>query len=965
LGALPRPDIPPGSQRELVDALHALHHTAGWPSLRHLAREVGASPTTISVVFSAPRLPSWGLLSLVVEALDGDEEEFRQLWLAASAPAESPSHVALGIAGRREDLAVVRRHLESGTGLLLVVGEAGIGKTKLVDTARATSEGFVARGAGLPLSVEVPFLPFSRALHEILRADDDWLNRALDACPPYVRASLAPLLPELTSVEEQAPSLDASARSRLFKAASTLLVTLAEDRPLAWLIDDLHWADGDTLDLVEQLLSAGEGVPLLGTFRTDDPGIPDRVAAWSARVRRLGNVETLELAALNRAETGEQVRLLCARGPHGTGATESLVDRIYERSRGQPLFTEQLAAQPDGSLPRLLDDVLGQRVEDLPGDEHRVVAVLAVADRGLPVGQLQSATGLPPTTLIACLRTLADRRLLADHVEMVTLRHPLLAETIRRHLVPGEAAEVHRVLAATLVEDGEPAEIAAHWQGAGDAAEELSWRIRAARTAHTRIAASEEARQWQRALELWPDGDLTEWDGLRRIDAELAHLDAVEGSGDTLRAWDLVVPALDRVDDLQATLAAEVWVRAATYAAIVGGALPAVEYAERAVTLYGDAPPSPAVVRALVQYGLCLNDAGRLGEALEVLRRVVTVCRALGDAIELRLALVIYAVHLSHLAWSDEVRALLDEAHSIVTPRPDPAGDVRLSFVETDIVLRFGGGPEALIAAGRGGLAAAEEWHLHTFRAFGVRSNVADGLLRAGRVAEAAQLVDPYTEGSNYVEAHHLFGVRVALDVVRGRLKVAEACLEALELALPWVAENLEATALVVPCELWSGRPDLAWERLRLILEAETGNDRVSAGECQVLLVRAAADLADSPGADRDLWRPQVLDILAGDDPTDMASEAQRAHRAARTAELARLAGDPQPNLWVAAAKEWDAIGRRFETAYACWRGAQAARAAGRGTDANRLLQRAAKLAQGHVPLTEAIRAASEATPSG
>jgi tetratricopeptide (TPR) repeat protein len=276
---------------------------------------------------------------------------------------------------------------------------------------------------------------------------------------------------------------------------------------------------------------------------------------------------------------------------------------------------------------------------------------------------------------------------------VVTLRHPLLAETIRRHLVPGEAAEVHRVLAATLAEGGEPAEIAAHWQGAGDAAEELSWRIRAARTAHTRIAASEEARQWQRALALWPDGDLTEWDGLRRIDAELALLDAVEGSGDTRRAWDLVVPVLDRVDGLQAILAAEVWVRAATYAAIVVGALPAVEYAERAVTLYGDAPPSPGLVRALVEYGYCLNSAGRLGEALEVLRRVVTVCRALGDAIELRLALVIYAGHLSHLAWSDEIRALLDEAHSIVIPRPDPSGDVRLSFVETDIVLRFGGGP--------------------------------------------------------------------------------------------------------------------------------------------------------------------------------------------------------------------------------------------------------------------------------
>jgi hypothetical protein len=205
--------MPPGSHRDLVDALHALHHTAGWPSLRRLAREVGVSPTTVSAVFSAPRLPSWGLLSLLAETLHGDVEEFHRLWLEATAPDDTALSAALRIAGRRDELGVVRHHLKCGAGLLLVTGEAGIGKTKLVDTARATSEGFVARGAGLPLSVEVPFLPFSRALHEILRADDDWLNRALDGCPLYVRGALAPLLPELTSVEEQAPSLDASARS--------------------------------------------------------------------------------------------------------------------------------------------------------------------------------------------------------------------------------------------------------------------------------------------------------------------------------------------------------------------------------------------------------------------------------------------------------------------------------------------------------------------------------------------------------------------------------------------------------------------------------------------------------------------------------------------------------------------------------------------------------------------------------
>src|SRR5215211_5194857 len=84
LGGLPRPNVPAGTVRALFEALHALHHRAGWPSLRDMAREVGCSHTTVSAAFSGPRVPRWGLLELIVETLGGDSEEFHRLWLAAS-----------------------------------------------------------------------------------------------------------------------------------------------------------------------------------------------------------------------------------------------------------------------------------------------------------------------------------------------------------------------------------------------------------------------------------------------------------------------------------------------------------------------------------------------------------------------------------------------------------------------------------------------------------------------------------------------------------------------------------------------------------------------------------------------------------------------------------------------------------------------------------------------------------------
>ena len=135
--ALRRPDVV-GPAKSLYDALHDLHHRAGWPSLRTLSRETGVSHTTVSKAFSGPALPSWGTLELLVEALGGDPVFFHGLWLAAPLPTHddgSDSTTAPQIAGRRSELAAVRRHLETGNGLLLVAGEAGIGKTTLVTTA--------------------------------------------------------------------------------------------------------------------------------------------------------------------------------------------------------------------------------------------------------------------------------------------------------------------------------------------------------------------------------------------------------------------------------------------------------------------------------------------------------------------------------------------------------------------------------------------------------------------------------------------------------------------------------------------------------------------------------------------------------------------------------------------------------------------------------------------------------------
>ena len=149
MGALPKPTVPDGPVRALFDALHEQHHRAGWPSLRHLAKEVGCSHTTVSSAFSEPRVPRWGLLELIVEALGGDTDRFHRLWLAASdpsaplepgppaaapaAPRELPADV-VGFTGRAAQVAELDRLLGSlgaaGSAVVIAAlcGTAGVGK---------------------------------------------------------------------------------------------------------------------------------------------------------------------------------------------------------------------------------------------------------------------------------------------------------------------------------------------------------------------------------------------------------------------------------------------------------------------------------------------------------------------------------------------------------------------------------------------------------------------------------------------------------------------------------------------------------------------------------------------------------------------------------------------------------------------------------------------------------------------
>lgn len=965
MSALPRPQLPPGRAREANDALHELHHRAGWPSLRTLAQETGVSHTTVSKAFSRPALPSWGTLELLVEAMDGDTAAFHQLWLAASTPTDE-ARPEPRIAGRRAELAVVRRHLESGSGLLLVTGEAGMGKTALVTTASRTADTFVAMAHCLPLSTEVPLLPIAdvlRIIHD--QAGGSWLEQALGACPGYVASSISRLLPEVAPLATLIDPEDAWSRQRLFQAVGAVLAHVGARRRAALLIEDLHWADTATLDLLEHMIAGDPGVPLVGTWRLDDPDTTAAHEEWHHRIDRSASANSVDLTALSRDETADLLHLLT-----GRGLDTAYVDRIHRRSLGQPLFTEQLASQdPDEPLPRVLSDLLDRRIDGLGPDAEAVVTVLGVGDRTLPDAVIMMAGELGVAELARGVRELSTRRLLAARPggSGVQLRHPLFAEAARRRLPGVEAREVHRRLGRALagLEDASPGEVATHWEAAGDTEQELAWRVRAARAAEARFAGAQAAMHWVRALELWPVGEAEVGaPSASRPQAYFGAMDAWDLAGSSSRGMDLAERALAECSDWETPDRAEVLRKLAAYMSS-GGEVAGDELTAEAIALYRQCPQTPFVVDrlaiALIHQAFTLSFRGRATESAHALREARSLLADQQPASD-RLREV-----RAMIAWQDAIDGHLERAVQDLTDltshppdRPTPVRDVMVAMHHSDVLLMAGRGAPEVEAAAERGLRAARHYGLDTFESNTLLANVVIAWIRAGRIERGAVLVDPLTDSEPELDRWLLHLQRVVLDVARGRPheareRAARLC------ALENITIEFMATEQAL-LHVWTGEPGRA---LELIEGAVRAPDHVEVtgetGQMLVVAARAAADLAtqDSSSGQATLRRRvTALRTCVHRDPFNSGAVPADLHAGPQwAAELARLDGTDSVELWSRAADSWDRITRPHDAAYCRWRAAQIALREDRGTIAVRLLKRAATDAREHVPLSEAIAA--------
>jgi len=479
------------------------------------------------------------------------------------------------LVGRAAEMAALEAAFETvrqgSPAAVLIGGEAGVGKTRLAGefTLRARSTGArVLAGGCLELGADgLPFGPFTAMLRDLVR--EIGADQIVAMLPGNSRAirELARLLPELASSAADgvntpdggalASVAAGEARARLFEEFLTLLERLAEQRPLVLVVEDAHWADKSSRDLIAFLIGyqrSLHNVLIAVTFRSDELHRTHPLRALLAELARIDWVERTELPRLSRGQAEELAAAVIGHSPD-----RALTDALYERAEGNPLFTEELLACPNGcaGIPDSLADLLQQTVRRLPEDTQEVLRVASAGSGSISHALLAKVAGLTEEELIAVIRPAVAVNVLVTTADGYAFRHALIREAVHEDLLPGEHSQVHTRFALAI--DADPAlvsggradiERAHHWYSAHNAPGALTSAWQASAQASRAVAHAERMMLLARVLELWdqvPDApDRIGADHVRVLEEAAA---AARDAGEDQRGLAFVESALAKLDE--------------------------------------------------------------------------------------------------------------------------------------------------------------------------------------------------------------------------------------------------------------------------------------------------------------------------------------------------------------------------------------------------------------------------------
>ena len=502
--------------------------------------------------------------------------------------------------------------------VVLLSGDAGVGKTRLLTELRdvAFAEGWaVLAGHCLDFGDSaLPYLPFSEIMGRLAVDLPDVVDTVA-----LVHPSLSRLQPgrRIMSAdrEGEGSTLD---RGDLFEAMHALLEAAGEKAPLLLVIEDAHWADQSTRDMLSFLFTRPflSPVAIVTSYRSDDlhrrHPLRKQVAEWT----RVRGVERLQLNPLSESDVRTLIHQL-----HPEPMRDNELADIVVRAEGNAFFVEELvgaATGPGRWVPADLADVLLVRLDRLDDNAREVVRTASVAGRRVSHSLLEAASGLAPEALDDALRKAVEMNILIAQAPHYSFRHALLGEATYDDLLPGERVRLHAQFADALREGrgpGTSAELARHARLAMDYDTALSASIQAGHDAMNVGGPDEAAQHYPQALELLADRRRVPDQAFDISKLAVCAADALMDSGHPGRAAALLGEQLDRLpatapDEWRARMLA---VRANALVVTEPDDDPA-EISGRAVSLL---KPEPSGLRAkvLAIHARVLTSMGRYEEA--------------------------------------------------------------------------------------------------------------------------------------------------------------------------------------------------------------------------------------------------------------------------------------------------------------------------------------------------------------
>jgi serine/threonine protein kinase len=443
----------------------------------------------------------------------------RALGAKAEALASVSQTFASPFVGRSTELALLRRAFHDARSKAVAVileGESGVGKSCLVrhfvETLALESPDLVVLQGRCYERESVPYKGFDGIVDALAQFLARQAPSAAAAFTPVKPAPLLQVFPVLRRVkalaEAEARRVTAidpvEIRSQAFAALRDILTRIGDRRPLVLVIDDVQWADADSLLLIAQTLRGPDPPPLLlaATRRADAVAPLPSIA---------GDVRTIRLDRLSDSESCELASRLARRAPSDTAFDPVAIAREAE---GHPLFIDALVrfgATLDGASVRL-EDALRARVERLDEGSRRVAALIAVAGAPIAPAVVRSAAELEADAMaraIALLRVANLVKTAGPTLARLEPYHDRVRDAVLATLGPDEQRALHRALAVALeTEQADDAEaLAFHWRAAGDDRRAARWALDAADQAAATLGFDRAAKLYDLALGLVPRPD--------------------------------------------------------------------------------------------------------------------------------------------------------------------------------------------------------------------------------------------------------------------------------------------------------------------------------------------------------------------------------------------------------------------------------------------------------------------------